>query len=322
MDNERPNERTWWSSRLEEPGALPGTGLTDKEAAWDKLYERLKNVRKTGSGRNIARFPERSDDGRPSSELLRHAPPRSGPSVLDNEPVVRFESETPRRRGMIWLWAAAACFLLIVVPAALLLKNGHRSLREGIPPIPVATQSDKKQASPTDKSSSNPSMAVTPQRPGHIGRVDPNSKEGVRPSPKEEADPRKEMAHTRPRLTAPEKALPTPGPAHPTMHRPDLNKLLVHDADTLTLVFAPRLDLSKPLTVTAATPPKKAQRVVHINELEPPQPTPATVKGPRQKPGGLRFGFAPQETFRPSTTYVEPEAHSILSQNEPLVRWP
>src|SRR5581483_2005969 len=42
MDNERPNERTSWSRRLEQPGALPGTGLTDKEAAWDKLYDRLR----------------------------------------------------------------------------------------------------------------------------------------------------------------------------------------------------------------------------------------------------------------------------------------
>ena len=78
MDNERPNERTLWSSRLEEPGALPGTGLTDKEAAWDKLYDRLReNVRKTGRRENLARFPERSNNGRPSSDLLRHGPPRS-----------------------------------------------------------------------------------------------------------------------------------------------------------------------------------------------------------------------------------------------------
>jgi hypothetical protein len=96
------------------------------------------------------------------------------------------------------------------------------------------------------------------------------------------------------------------------MARPDLNRLLARDVDTLTLVFA-RPDLSKPVTVTAAAPLKKELRVVHINELEPSQPTPAMVKGPRQKPGGLRIGLVPQETLRPSTTYAEPEAHSILS---------
>ena len=97
------------------------------------------------------------------------------------------------------------------------------------------------------------------------------------------------------------------------MMRSDLNKLLAHNADTLTLVFAPRPDLSRPPAVVAAAPPKKAPRVVHINELEPPQPTPATVKGPRAKPGGLHIGLVPQETFRPSTTYAEPEAPSIIS---------
>ena len=62
MDNERPGEYSSWSSRLEGPGALPEMGMTDKEAAWDKLYDRLKE-------------------------------------------------EKPRRRSIIWLWAAAACIL-------------------------------------------------------------------------------------------------------------------------------------------------------------------------------------------------------------------
>ena len=53
MDNERPNERTSWSSRLEEPGALPGTGLTDKEAAWDKLYDRMKESETPRSRRMV-----------------------------------------------------------------------------------------------------------------------------------------------------------------------------------------------------------------------------------------------------------------------------
>jgi len=288
MDNERPNERTLWSSRLEEPGALPGTGLTDKEAAWDKLYDRLKNVRKTGARRNVARFPERSDDG---------------PS--ENELEARFGAEAPRRKRMIWLWAAAACLLLIIVPAALLLKDRTRGHEPQ--PIPVAISSGKERPASQDKlSPPTPVIANPPQSVGGIARA-------------------KELADARPRPAA-EKAVPThpiPGqPARPILTRPDLNKLLAHGADTLTLVFASRPDLSKPLTVAAAAPPKKAQRVVHINELDPPQPTPAMVKGPRQKPGGLRIGLTPQETFRPATTYVEPEAHQILSPNEPLVRWP
>ncbi|HVV07032.1 MAG TPA: hypothetical protein VHC96_22545 [Puia sp.] len=290
MDNERPNERTWWGRRLEEPGALPGTGLTDKEAAWDKLYDRLKDVRKTGRRGNIARFPERANDG---------------PS--DNELEARFGAEAPRRKRMIWLWAAAACLLLIVIPTALLLKD--RNPGHDPKPIPVAVSSGKERSTPQDKLSSPTPVIANPPQPASGQRVNQG----------------KDMAATRPR-PATEKAAPThPAPAPPTRPapiRPDLNKLLAHGADTLTLVFAPRPDLSKPLTAAAATPPKKAQRVVHINELESPQPTPATVRGPRQKPGGLRFGFVPENSFRPSTTYAAPEAHQILSLDEPLVRSP
>jgi len=44
MDNGRPGEYRSWRHRLEEPGALPGVGLTDKEATWDKLYDRLRET--------------------------------------------------------------------------------------------------------------------------------------------------------------------------------------------------------------------------------------------------------------------------------------
>jgi len=48
-----------------------------------------QNVRKTSLQGNIARFPETSNVCRPSEDLLGHDPPRSGPSVLDNEPPAR-----------------------------------------------------------------------------------------------------------------------------------------------------------------------------------------------------------------------------------------
>jgi hypothetical protein len=85
----------------------------------------------------------------------------------------------------------------------------------------------------------------------------------------------------------------------------------------LHLVFTPRPDLSKPVISTssasdATVARKKELRVVHINELELSQPTPAMVKGPRRKAGGLRFGLAPQESFHPSTTFAGPEPLSIL----------
>jgi len=61
-----------------------------------QIVEALKDVRKTGSGQNIARSAEKSNVGRPSEDLLRHGPPRSEPSqgsVPDNEPPVRSEDE-------------------------------------------------------------------------------------------------------------------------------------------------------------------------------------------------------------------------------------
>lgn len=286
MDNERPDERTLWSRRLEQPGALPGTGLTDKEAAWDKLYDRL-------NGSDAAR------------------------------------SEASRRKRMIWLWAAAVCLLLIVVPAALLLKDGHKRSRQDPQPIPVAISSGKEQPA-QDKLSSHPPVDVNPRQPGRREDVDPGK--GI--------DPGKGSADTRLRQRASESAVLTrlasgqPGhqtrarSACPTMACSDLEqaggrlsegpsldsfKLLAHGADTLTLVFAPRPDLSKPPAVAAAAPSKKAPRVVHINELEPPRPTPATVKGPRQKPGTLHIELTSEEPFRPATTYNEPAAHPILS---------
>ena len=48
-----------------------------------------------GLRRNIAQFPQTANVCRPSSELLRHAPSRSGPSVLD-EPLSGAPEKTVR----------------------------------------------------------------------------------------------------------------------------------------------------------------------------------------------------------------------------------
>ena len=41
MSRETPDELASWRRLLREPDALPGQGLADKDAAWDKLFERL-----------------------------------------------------------------------------------------------------------------------------------------------------------------------------------------------------------------------------------------------------------------------------------------
>lgn len=206
---------------------------------------------------------------------------------------------------MIWFRAAAACLLLIAIPAVLLIKDRYKGLGKTPSPIPVATSSGREHTTLKDERSA-PTAVPAVTAPSH---------------PTVSRDPT--LASHLPDLRAPgtsaltrTPALSAHGssgqPAHPIMTRPGLNKLLTHGADTLTLVFT-RPDLSKPITVTAAAPLKKEQRVVHINELEPQQPTPATVKGPRQKPGSLRIGLGPEESYRPATSYIEPETHSILN---------
>lgn len=324
MDNERPNERTSWSQRLEEPGALPG--LTDRERAWDKLYDRLKaDVRKTGLRRKLAHFPER----RPSSDLRRRDPSRSQASTepggafpSDNEPLAR--SEAPRRRRrMIWCWTVAACLLLIVIPAALFLKDGHRGAKRDPQKIPVAVNTGDRH----DHSADNPGS-----RPDHI--IDNSGQNRTRTNPSSSAgqstSASSNMALSNPSRQAHPTPTVHPSPGHPSsmasnpsqVHRPDLNMLLARTRDTLTLVFA-RPDLSKPpvLVGAASKPPKKELRVVHINELQPWQPTPAMAIGQRRRPGALHIELS-EEPLRPSTTFTGQAPEPIISPNEHFLRWP
>jgi hypothetical protein len=41
MSKEKHPDPSGWKERLQEPGALPEWGMTDKEAAWDRLHARL-----------------------------------------------------------------------------------------------------------------------------------------------------------------------------------------------------------------------------------------------------------------------------------------
>jgi len=258
MDNAKPNERTLpgkgagWSSRLEEPAALPGVGLTDKEAAWDKLYDRLR--------------------------------------------------ETPRRRTLPWLWAAAACLLLALVPAAFFLREKRAGTRPREPKVAIRPQ---------------PLLKPTPSR--------------TYPAP---APPRGTPGNLPPNTLAKSTLTfntPPPYPARKEDHRhakapalaPLIAKAPVHiptdqhippGPNTLPgLILRPRPGQSKPMTASLQPPtPKKQLRVVHINELEPAQPTPSTA-GERLRPGHLQVRFTQTETFRPATTYNnDPIDHPII----------
>jgi hypothetical protein len=256
MDNERPGEYRSWRHRLEEPGALPGVGLTDKEAAWDKLYHRLGG--------------------------------------------------TPRRRTLPWLWTAAACLLLALVPAAFFLREkrvmiysnpskvtGQRKTNQPRTPAPDPGPSIIKQNTLPPL----PSQPITTLHPGR----------------------RENLAYAK--RPAPAKA---PAIARiPTLtHTPII---LQSPARQPLLLLPPRPDLSRPIAASIPAAPKKALRVVHINELEPQQPTPAAARaGQRLKPGRLHIDFHPeQEVLHPATTYETYQAdHPIISFNEPEVRRP
>ncbi|MDV6222692.1 hypothetical protein R1T14_24495 [Flavitalea sp. BT771] len=285
MDNAKPNERplpaegTWWSRRLEEPGALPGTGLADKEAAWDKLYDRLR--------------------------------------------------ETPRRRTQPWLWAAAACLLLALIPAAFILKERRVISGSRDPKIAIRP-----------KALINPARTYPAPAPAHHSPLTAHG------------SPLK--AH-RSRLTAPSlQAAPFPAhrsplvarrsqlvahrlqlvacslqPAAPPAHNSPLTArsswLVAHRLQLVACSLqpaappAPSSPLTTPGSPLAARSSqlmahsyKKQPRVVHINELEPAMPTPSTA-GERLKPGRLQVRLTQSETFRPATTYNnDPIDHPII----------
>ncbi|MDO6433403.1 hypothetical protein Q4E93_22515 [Flavitalea sp. BT771] len=254
MDNAKPNERplpaegTWWSRRLEEPGALPGTGLADKEAAWDKLYDRLR--------------------------------------------------ETPRRRTQPWLWAAAACLLLALIPAAFILKERRVISGSRDPKIAIRP-----------KALINPARTYPAPAPAHHSPLTAHG------------SPLK--AH-RSRLTAPSlQAAPFPAHRSPLVAR--RSQLVAHRLQLVACSLqpaappAPSSPLTTPGSPLAARSSqlmahsyKKQPRVVHINELEPAMPTPSTA-GERLKPGRLQVRLTQSETFRPATTYNnDPIDHPII----------
>jgi len=246
MDNAKPNERplpaegTAWSRRLEEPGALPGVGLADKEAAWDKLYDRLR--------------------------------------------------ETPPRRTLPWLWTAAACLLLALIPAAFFLREKRPISRSREPKVAIQPKALLKptQARTYPAPAPNPST----QAPGALIQ---NNAATPHPARKER--------HTQAKAPA----------LAPIMAKAPVQQIQPARNTLPGLILPPRPNLSKP-QIAAIQPatPKKQLRVVHINELEPAQPAPSTA-GERLKPGRLQVRFTQPETFRPATTYNnDPLDHPII----------
>lgn len=243
MDNERPNEFNTWRHRLEEPGALPGIGLSDKEAAWDKLYERLGEAR--------------------------------------------------RRRTPVWIWAAAACILLALIPAAILLSPSGKRVDQPITQAPLRN--------PVTAGAKAPSASKTSDNTPSVAQTDiavPKTPDRPRPVAQAEL------------VSQPIKRSNTPH--HPTLLLSPIQSLKLAPAPDSFYPGRPDLSPSIPMVIAAA-PSKKELRVIHINELEPPHPATSTA-GRRQKAGRLYITLTPeQEPFRPATTFEPPTDHPIIN---------
>ena len=237
MDNKRPGEFNTWRQRLSAPGALPGIGLADKEAAWDKLYERL--------------------------------------------------GETRRRRIPAWIRAAAACILLALIPAAILLTPHAKQENQTVAGSPLRTPATR----------TMPAARTTPVPPPSLPRTAP------------------------PTLANPLSFRTPSKPGRPGTSKRVLPHIIrtatIPDSERIGHFYpgSPDLSSSDPMTIIAAAPtPKKELRVVHINELEPPHPATATA-GKRQKPSRFYITINHDtEPFRPATTYepVQADYHPLI----------
>ena len=84
MSNEKTSEDAGWVSRLDQLDRLPGSDESWKETAWDRLYARSLE------GEALREDVSEAD-----------APLKSGS-----------REDEPRRKRILWYWAAAACLLL------------------------------------------------------------------------------------------------------------------------------------------------------------------------------------------------------------------
>ena len=208
MSNEIPDEFAAWRRLLRRPDALPEQGLADREASWDKLFERL--------------------------------------------------NERPRRLLFSYR-VAAACLLILLIPAARFFQNRPSSA----PRLPLAQP-----VAP---------LAVTPTlRPPESG----SNRPAVVP-----------QAFTPPSgITHPPAGLsPKTYPAHlPSPHRP-VNRPIVLQPESPDIA---RRDIPPPVLTASPAPlvtalsqkPKKQWKVVDLNELDPGH----------QRPHGMAAGHGPK----------------------------
>ena len=150
MSDERPDEFFSWRSRLGPPDALPEQGLDNRDLTWEKLAHRLeKTAGRTPRSLGIPGQSSRHPSGSHASANSAFA--RLRPARL----------QTTRRRFPAYR-IAAACLLLLLIPAARLFHNhptqtphqsGAVASRPSTPHTPQPTEIDPPllQSGPTPK---------------------------------------------------------------------------------------------------------------------------------------------------------------------------
>ena len=211
MSDERPDEFFSWRSRLNPPDALPEQGLDNRDLTWEKLVPRLQ------------------PPGQTPHSLSIPGQPRRWP------PVYRI---------------AAACILLLLIPAALLLQDRTTHI----------TQQPNTTTSPQPVPSTQPHAEAFP-----ILQSGPTPKELARlQSINNKTRPAKTVVHK----TIPQNQFAKPGDS--LSSAPNIN--IVPDSPLL-ISGLPR---SPDPTPSQNTLKNNQLRIVHINELNnPTSPAPA-----------------------------------------------
>ena len=234
MSDERPDEFFSWRSRLSPPDALPEQGLDSRDLTWEKLARRLGKA--------------------PGQDSVSHASSNSAFARL------RSAGSQPLRHRLPVYRIAAACLLLLLIPAALLFQD--RPTHTPQQPNTNTTTSPKPGTltaqSPAQPSAQPPAQAAAQPAPLILRPAEASPIIRSGPTPKELARLRPINNKTQPAQTTSEPhSRQTPAAKSPDSLPPP----------TLTAGLIP--DHLSPV------PPQKTLknnqlRIVHINELDNP----------------------------------------------------
>ena len=255
MLDERPDEFFSWRSRLSPPDALPEQGLDDRDLTWDRLAHRLAKAPGQDPARRPAAWPRLI---RHNSRLRSAHPPAAWPRLIH-----------PRvsRRRLTGYRIAAACLLLILIPAARLFHDrstrpitAHLSQPSAPQPLPSAPRLIPSAPRP----SVPPPFTLRSTDASPVLRSGPNPAELAR---LQSIHARLQSINNKPR--------PAHAANHPAHAASDPHSARIAPAGSQDNPSPAVLASASPVPDSSRTPQQntlivKQLRVVHINELDNP----------------------------------------------------